>query len=70
MNDIKKKGKAEVKNSFYKDLFFLTFGILLYSFGYTAFILPEQVVMGGVFRYIGAAVLCLRISSRYFDLGA
>lgn len=48
MNDIKKKGKAEVKNSFYKDLFFLTFGILLYSFGYTAFILPEQVVMGGV----------------------
>ena len=28
MNDIKKKGKAEVKNSFYKDLFFLTFGIL------------------------------------------
>ena len=26
MNDIKKKGKAEVKNSFYKDLFFLTFG--------------------------------------------
>lgn len=25
MNDIKKKGKAEVKNSFYKDLFFLTF---------------------------------------------
>lgn len=38
MNDIKKKGKAEVKNSFYKDLFFLTFGILLYSFGYTAFI--------------------------------
>lgn len=32
----------------YKDLFFICFGILLYSFGYTAFILPEQVVMGGV----------------------
>lgn len=31
-----------------KDLFFIFFGILLYSFGYTAFILPEQVVMGGV----------------------
>ena len=31
-----------------KDLFFISFGILLYSFGYTAFILPEKVVMGGV----------------------
>lgn len=31
-----------------KDLFFIAFGILLYSFGYTAFILPEKVVMGGV----------------------
>ena len=32
----------------YKDLFFITFGILTYSLGYTAFILPEKVVMGGV----------------------
>lgn len=31
-----------------KDMFFIAFGILLYSFGYTAFILPEKVVMGGV----------------------
>lgn len=31
-----------------KDLFFIFFGILLYSMGYTAFVLPEQVVMGGV----------------------
>lgn len=31
-----------------KDHFFIFFGILLYAFGYTAFILPEQVVMGGV----------------------
>lgn len=31
-----------------KDLFFIFFGILLYSIGYTAFVLPEQVVMGGV----------------------
>ncbi|MDO4160734.1 MAG: YitT family protein [Prevotellaceae bacterium] len=29
-------------------MFFITLGILLYSFGYTAFVLPEQVVMGGV----------------------
>ena len=32
----------------YKDIFFITFGILMYAFGYTAFILPEHVVMGGV----------------------
>ena len=32
----------------YKDMFFITFGILMYVFGYTAFILPEHVVMGGV----------------------
>ena len=32
----------------YKDMFFITFGILMYAFGYTAFILPEHVVMGGV----------------------
>ena len=29
-------------------MFFITFGILMYAFGYTAFILPEHVVMGGV----------------------
>ena len=48
MNNITSKVKPKAKNSFYKDFFFLTFGILLYSFGYTAFVLPEQVVMGGV----------------------
>lgn len=31
-----------------KDLMFIVFGILLYAIGYTAFILPERVVMGGV----------------------
>ena len=31
-----------------KDMFFIAFGILLYSLGFTAFILPEKVVMGGV----------------------
>ncbi len=31
-----------------KDLFFIFLGILSYSIGYTAFILPEKVVMGGV----------------------
>lgn len=31
-----------------KDMVFICLGIFLYSFGYTAFVLPEQVVMGGV----------------------
>ena len=35
------------KQSF-KDLLFIALGILSYSVGYTAFILPEKVVMGGV----------------------
>ena len=32
----------------YKDMFFITLGIFMYAFGYTAFVLPEHVVMGGV----------------------
>ena len=32
----------------FKDLLFIELGILSYSVGYTAFILPEKVVMGGV----------------------
>mgnify|MGYP003293399444 CR=1 FL=1 len=31
-----------------KDYFFILLGILLYSIGYSAFILPEQIVQGGV----------------------
>lgn len=31
-----------------KDFMFIVFGILLYAIGYTAFILPGRVVMGGV----------------------
>lgn len=42
-NEQKQKIRSQAK-----DLFFIAFGILLYSFGYTAFILPEKVVMGGV----------------------
>lgn len=49
MNKIEDAKKVSLKlTSQYKDLFFITFGILMYSFGYTAFILPERVVMGGV----------------------
>lgn len=31
-----------------KDYFFILFGISLYAVGYSAFVLPEQIVMGGV----------------------
>ena len=40
--------KVWKRKQYAKDMFFISFGIFLYSFGYTAFILPEKVVMGGV----------------------
>lgn len=48
MNINNKAAKYRVKKQQWKDLFFIFLGILLYSIGYTAFILPEKVVMGGV----------------------
>lgn len=48
MNKIADIIKQRAKKQQYKDFVFIAFGILLYSFGYTAFILPEKVVMGGV----------------------
>ena len=39
--------KPVLKGNF-KDLIFISLGILSYAIGYTAFILPEKVVMGGV----------------------
>lgn len=36
------------RNQQLKDLFFIFCGILSYAIGYTAFVLPEEVVMGGV----------------------
>ena len=47
------KAKSLFKNNA-KDLVFITIGILMYSIGYSAYILPEKVVMGGV---AGAAAL-------------
>ena len=38
---------VKLKKQGLKDLCFICAGILLYSFGYTAFILPDQIVMGG-----------------------
>lgn len=48
MGKIAKITKNRIKKQQYKDLFFIFLGLLCYAFGYTAFILPEQVVMGGV----------------------
>lgn len=48
MSTLTTKTAPIFKSQQLKDLFFIFIGILLYSFGYTAFILPEQVVMGGV----------------------
>ncbi len=50
---IKNKAKSLMRNNS-KDMFFLALGILMYSIGYSAYILPEKVVMGGV---AGAAAL-------------
>lgn len=48
MNKITETMHISFRKQTAKDLFFIFFGILLYSIGYTAFILPENVVMGGV----------------------
>ena len=42
--DMKKRKRRQLV----KDFIFIFFGIFLYAFGFTAFILPEKVVMGGV----------------------
>lgn len=44
---VKVKAKSLIKGNA-KDMVFITIGILLYSIGYCAYILPEKVVMGGV----------------------
>ncbi len=47
MGEVKTTALKQRTKSNMKDLFFIVLGILSYSFGYTAFILPEKVVMGG-----------------------
>lgn len=48
MSNIQELIKERTKNQQVKDFFFLFMGIAIYSVGYTSFILPEKVVMGGV----------------------
>ena len=47
MGEVKTTALKQRTKSNMKDLFFIVLGILSYSIGYTAFILPEKVVMGG-----------------------
>ena len=48
MEESKVKIPVKMFKSNAKDMFFITIGILLYSIGYCAYVLPEKVVMGGV----------------------
>ena len=48
MNKISDAIRLRKKRQWFKDMFFIFLGTLTYSFGYTAFVLPEKVVMGGV----------------------
>lgn len=45
-----------------KDYFLIVFGIFLYSFGFSAFIFPEKVVVGGV---TGLGTIVFFLSERY-----
>lgn len=46
--DVNPNATAKTFGPQIKDLIFIAFGIFIYSIGYTAFILPEKIVMGGV----------------------
>lgn len=48
MSNIQELIIERTKSQQVRDFFFMFLGIASYSFGYTAFILPEKVVMGGV----------------------
>ena len=48
MSNISKSVMVRIKTQQTKDLIFICLGIVMFSFGYTAFILPEKFVMGAV----------------------
>lgn len=48
MNKIINLINRRSRNQYIKDYFFILIGISLYAVGYTAFLLPEKLVMGGV----------------------
>ncbi len=49
-----------------RDYIFITLGICIYSFGFSAFILPEKVVIGGV---AGLSTIVLFLSEKYLGFG-
>lgn len=49
-----------------RDYVLITLGILLYSFGFSAFIFPEKVIVGGV---TGIGTIVYYISERYLPFG-
>lgn len=49
-----------------RDYLFITFGILLYSFGFSAFIFQEKVVIGGV---AGLSTIVYLLSEKYIGYG-
>ena len=51
-----------------KDYFYITLGLLLYTFGWTIFLLPYQIVTGGVTALAFAAVLAA-VSSGVMQTG-
>lgn len=66
MGDVKIVTHKPVTSNSVKDLVFIALGILSYAFGYTAFILPEKVVMGGV---SGISALVYYATSMFWDHG-
>ena len=45
-----------------KDYFYITLGLLLYTFGFTVFLLPYEIVTGGV-AGLGAIIFQFNIRS-------
>ena len=41
-----------------KDYAFITLGLLLYTFAWTVFLLPYQIVNRWSYRYLGIDILC------------
>ncbi len=66
-NDVKSLRKRLAANC--KDYLFIALGILSYSFGYTAFILPEKVVMGGVSGMSALLFYAFNIPTAYSIFG-
>ena len=54
--------KAEIMREV-KDYIYITLGLISYSLGWAAFLLPYQITTGGTYRYRSYYLLCNRISN-------